>query len=501
MTLIGLALYILAGANRVPFHGDESTILYTTRDMSYLLNNQMEHISYSDAPETISSTAATEQDLRLLNGTVARYVYGFFAMHPKTRQPFEPINEQWDWGAGWGYNLETGRLPTTLQLNRARLLSSLLLVGAMLSLYGLTRRIGGPIAALIAAAYFTLNPALLLNGRRAMMESSWLLFGLLSLYIAVGMCWRIQGTWPIPFGNHRRALRSVPLSGYVFLGGTLGLALASKHTALFYVAAVFGAVLFAPLLAKRRLWRIHAVGVPLMITVLIGMFLALNPAWWSDPIRRLGEVMHLRSVLLAGQSETFGGYASTGERLAGLLRQGFIVPAQYYEVANWKELIGAQIAAYEQSGLQGVSIGGSVAGALVVIGLVAVGVMACVRALINPDSVMVRPAEPEQTNFKIGRKEIVARSASEGIELERAAQADVDAAVPTPLPAMGAWVALWLGLAGLAAAVTTPLEWQRYYLPLYPAIAVFLGVGVMVIVRAVAKQRQGAVRQTPTDSL
>jgi len=52
---------------------------------------------------------------------------------------------------------------------------------------------------------------------------------------------------------------------------------------------------------------------------------------------------------------------------------------------------------------------------------------------------------------------------------------------------MGAWVALWLGLAGMGAALSTPLEWQRYYLPLYPAIAVFLGVGIMAIVRVLSK--------------
>jgi hypothetical protein len=54
---------------------------------------------------------------------------------------------------------------------------------------------------------------------------------------------------------------------------------------------------------------------------------------------------------------------------------------------------------------------------------------------------------------------------------------------------MGAWVALWLGIAGMAAGISTPLEWQRYYLPLYPAIALFLGVGVMELVRAFVRWR------------
>ena len=490
--LIGLSLYILAGAKLVPFHGDESTILYTTRDVSYVLNNQMDHVVYSAAPEKIGPSAAAEQELRLLNGTVARYVYGYFAMNQKTRQPFEPVNEQWDWGASFGYNLETGHMPTTLQLNRARLISSIFLVGAMLSLYGLTRLIGGRGAALIAVLYFTFNPAVLINGRRAMMESSWLFFGLLAMWMAAWLCMRIRGVPRRPnrffsaVSRNSQPFMPVPLVMYLRLGGTLGLALASKHTALFYVVAALGSVTLAPLWAKRRIWLKHVFGLPLMLVTMIGVFLLLNPAWWGDPIGRLSEVMQMRSVLLTGQIATFDGYADTGERLTGLIRQAFVVQPQYYEVANWKDVIADQITAYEQSGWQGVSIGGSMIGAMAVIIIVLVGMVACVRALFQREKIVIQSAMPSAQSETVVYRAIPFEQ--DGISIQPDADISPPPIVETIWPSpMGAWVALWLGLAGMGAALSTPLEWQRYYLPLYPAIAVFLGVGIMAIVRVLSK--------------
>lgn len=474
LVLILLSLYILSGAESVPFHGDEATILYTTRDFYAIIQGGMGKVLYSSNPDAIGPSAQAEQELRLLNGTVARYAYGLFSLNRRTGQPYEPINEQWDWGAGYGYNIETGHMPQTISLNRARTISCLFLIGALWSLYGLARRIGGPGVAIIAALYFTFNPAILINGRRAMMESSWLFFGLLGLAIAADLCERIHGRLLSPdkmFSTLPKGhFAPVSLRLYIQLGGALGLALASKHTSLFYIGAALAAVMLAPLWAKRRILGKHMIGIPLALAVMILVFLVLNPAWWGDPVSRLSEVLRLRSNLLAGQTATFGGYADLNERLAGFVRQAFIVQPQYYEVANWKDFIASEIAAYEASGWQGVSIGGSAIGALAVIGLVVVGVFTCIRALFA--KAMSLP-------------ELKLHGVQEVVESNPRVVSQTFKLWPSP---MGAWVALWMGLAGLGAAITTPLEWQRYYLPLYPAIAIFLGVGIMVLVRAVTQR-------------
>jgi hypothetical protein len=38
-------------------------------------------------------------------------------------------------------------------------------------------------------------------------------------------------------------------------------------------------------------------------------------------------------------------------------------------------------------------------------------------------------------------------------------------------------VAVWLVSALLAALLLTPIEWQRYYLPVYPPLMAVMGVG------------------------
>src|SRR5262245_56840339 len=94
--LLCLAVYMLAGVPYVPLHGDEPTVIYTARDFYYIaVQGDMRHVLYSDTPESIAPEAATEQDLRLLNGTLTRYLYGFAAY--SAGYSFEQINGQWDW--------------------------------------------------------------------------------------------------------------------------------------------------------------------------------------------------------------------------------------------------------------------------------------------------------------------------------------------------------------------------------------------------------------------
>ena len=69
-----LAVFILVGKSSVSFHGDESTQIYMARDYYYqFIERDMSKILYAES-WTIS---ATEQHLRLLNGTIAKYTVGW----------------------------------------------------------------------------------------------------------------------------------------------------------------------------------------------------------------------------------------------------------------------------------------------------------------------------------------------------------------------------------------------------------------------------------------
>jgi len=404
--LIALATYILAGTPLAPFHGDESTQIYMSRDYAYqFLQHDMSRIRYSNSPEN-----PAEQYLRLINGAINKYLIGL-AWHLGGFQ-LSDVNEQWDWGAGWDYNQRSGHIPTEGLLLAARWPSALLLAAGAAVMFALGRMLGGPPAAYLASLYYALNPPLLLNGRRAMMEGSAAFFGLLVV---------LAGVW---------YLRQHNLRSGITLGIVGGLALASKHTTVFAVGAVFGVCVFDVIVRTRQGVSLHG-AASLITAVLLALltFYLLNPGWWGDPIGRAGYVLQLRQALLDTQVRAFGGYASFGDRLIGFARQTLLALPQYYEAPEWSGYIGGQIAAYEASVWRGVSIGGSLPGALALSGMIGAGAWALVRNR--------RLSVPLRWLFGV-----------------------------------------WALAVMLSTLLLTPIEWQRYYLPAYPTVGLLAALGV-----------------------
>ncbi|MCA9914859.1 MAG: phospholipid carrier-dependent glycosyltransferase, partial [Anaerolineae bacterium] len=275
--------------------------------------------------------------------------------------------------------------------------------------------IRGQLVGVLASAIYVLNPAVLLNGRRAMMEGSMLAFTLLAMLL---------GLW---------VLRKQSWQRVILLGIVAGLAVASKHTAVFTVAAVFAGIGFFWLWQTfhnqqwhellSRLAYLFSAGILALV-----VFFALNPAWWGDPIGRAQEVLERRSELLAGQTATFGGYEDFGAKVGGFWRQGFVVEPMYAEteidgfISNQPELIQQ----YDVSITSGVSFGFIGGSALLI--LVIIGVGALLRGFI---------------------------------------------------PQGDAWLlGIWAVAMLLLTLLLTPLEWQRYYLPAYPVIGIFAALGI-----------------------
>ncbi|MBZ0278947.1 MAG: glycosyltransferase family 39 protein [Anaerolineae bacterium] len=409
-----LIVYILAGTTTAPFHGDESTQIYMSRDYAYqFIQHDLSKIAYSPNP-----ASPTEQHLRLLNGTVSKYLIGL-AWH-LAGYTLDDVNDQWDWGADWNYNQANGHAPSADLLLVTRWSSALLLAAGVVVIFALGDQLGGKPAAYLASLYYALNPALLLNGRRAMMEGSFTLFSLLTV---------LAGIWFIEKMTWKRAL---------LLGGIGGLALASKHTALFTVVAIWGGCgvyALIPLLSKS-VSGLSPRLIPLLFAGLVagGVFLALNPAWWDNPVERPGDVLALRSDLLQIQVDVFGGYSGVGDKIAGFWRQGLIALPQYYEVAGGDGYIGDQITVYESSPWHGVSVGGSAVGAALFLAIIGAGLWTLLRA----------PLDKRPRYWLVG-----------------------------------GWALAMI----VTTLLLTPLEWQRYYLPVYPALGLLGTVGLTRITR------------------
>ncbi len=278
--------------------------------------------------------------------------------------------------------------------------------------------LGGRQVAYVASLFYALNPALLVNGRRAMMEGGLTFFSLLVVLAGIG--WVRRRRWGLA----------------LLLGIAAGLAVATKHTGVLTVAAVLGACgLYLVVTTHRSTWRgtlpqLMAAGVVALV-----VFYWLNPVWWGAPVARAGEVLTARQDLLAGQTATFGGYADRLDQLAGFLRQAFLVTPQYYEVDGWDVHLSDQIARYEASPWTGVRVSGPVA--LIWGGLVLLGAWRLLR-----DGTLARE---------------------------------------------GRWIiGLWTSAMVLSTWLLTPLEWQRYYLPVYPALSLLGALGAATLLDRIA---------------
>ncbi len=411
--ILALAAYILAGTTLTPFHADEATQIYMSHDYAYqFLQGDLNLVTYHDPP-----ISQQEQDLRMLNGSVNKYLVGL-AWHLAGFN-VEQLNQQWDWGADYNYNTTTNHAPSQELLIASRIPSAVLLATGVLWIFLIGMQLGGRPTAYLAALFYALNPLLLVNGRRAIMEGSFIAFTLLTVLAAI---------WWVKASHNRIWLAAI------LLGAAAGLALASKHTALFVIVPLLSACFLwalagAVCIESRQQGIRGLVSLLVVGAVAVLIFYILNPVWWGDPLNRAGEVLALRERLLSEQTAVFGGYSGIGASIAGFFSHIFVGLPQYFEVAGWENYIGDQIAAYETSFWKGISIGGSTIGGLILLALTLAGF---VRLFLKSP-------------------------VSNGVRV---------------------LVFVWGASALASTLLLTPLDWGRYYLPAIPVVGVLSAYGL-----------------------
>lgn len=423
LTLIGL--YVMAGVTLVPFHGDESTLIYMGRDYYYhFVDGDMSKVRYNET----WSISPTEQHLRLLNGTIPKYLFGWITYI--RGNSFEDINGQWDWSTDYNSNFNRGNIPTEALLMPARTISAVQLAFAIFIFFAIARFVFNRPIAYIASLYLTLNPAILINGRRAMMEGSHLLGMMLVIFAGVIVIHQRKG-WQL-----------------ILLGVVSGLALAAKHPNAIVIGLVYfacGSYVLVQSIRNTKSFNRQTthfvIGLVLSGFLALSVFYVLNPAWWGAPIDRAGEVLTLRNELLDLQIRQFDTYFTVADQINGLLNFMFVAQPQYYEVPQWSlyTAITTQIEIYNQSIWSGIAIGGSPVGGIIVALLTGFGILHLVR--------------------------------NSGFCAEHR------------------WLILIWGIGiVIITFLLTPLEWQRYYLPIYPFIGLMLGYTVYTIANSLWKR-------------
>ncbi len=410
-------LYVLAGVAVTPIHADEFMQMAMARDVFYLARGQMDRVRF--APPIMPDT---EQDLRLLNGPLNKNLIGVAWILAGRSDTALPGIFAWAMPLAW--NASQGNVPDADALRLARWPSALLTALGVVAIFGLCWQIGKAWLAYPAALLYALDPAILLNGRRAVMEGGLLLCTLLLIGVAVWIAQRVSARSPNDFPP-----LSLTLAPYALLGVIAGLTVAAKHTGVIAVVAVFAALLWIawPQMGWRALAWLIIAGLLALLT-----FFVLNPAYWSDPLAVARAVLVDRSALLARQIQSDpAAYSSPLQRIAGTLTEPLIGAPQYYEAPTWNGVIDDAIRAYEASPWGGWPPW--------------VGVVVTFAALIGLGGVV----------FRAVRK------------------ADPAARV----------LVIWFG-AELAGALAVPIRWQRYYLPMLLPMLVLAAYAVWLVLMA-----------------
>jgi hypothetical protein len=406
-----LGAYVWAGMALTPFHGDEAMVIYMSRDFATAFIHREPSRLMSRGPFEIGS----DPQLRIINGSLARHVVGLTWFLRGFTEDDLPPSPGWDWGKDYAGNLAEGRRPSDALLRAGRTGSTLFLALSVAVVFGIAWNIGGGVPAYVVSGLYAVHPAVLLNGRRAMAEGAMLLFGLLTIFVAVVI-------------SRRRAEgQSLGMGWWLALTAAAGAALVSKHTAVAFVVGAFVWILVSGI-ERRGDMSANALLPRLLLSGLgtVAIVLALSPALWLDPAARLRDLVQLRADLIDLQvSSDPRAPMSAGQRVGQLAVQPFLALPMYFESPTWagETPIALEIARYSASPLSGVRFGNVCGGALMALAIIGLA------GLLT-----------DRSSFRLG-------------------------------------LLVWLAMTG-AMLLVNPLPWQRYYLPWIPVVLLLAGLGV-----------------------
>lgn len=301
------SILYFSGIREVPFHPDESTQIFMSRDVQIFFS-QPSLLFYN--PAEIENV---RQRYRLLDPPLSRWFIGI----AQWIFTLPPLQSDWDWAKTWQENYEMGALPANDNLFISRFSVSFVFPLLLYVAYRTGERIGGKSTAWLNLIFTATNSLILLHTRRAMAESLLLFFASLSIYLLIK---QKQYAWLI----------AIPVA----------LAFNAKYSA----APLFLAGLICSLLTstKRRISiRQTLKSVALYSIIFVSITLLLNPVLWSNPFEAIKAAVTERQSLLFAQTQTIGGYnpAQTPQtipaRLLALTAQVFIAPPAIADIGNY----------------------------------------------------------------------------------------------------------------------------------------------------------------------
>lgn len=430
--LAALSLYVFLGTPLATYHGDESYYIWSSNDFDILF--------LQGKPQDLLVHSLWETDAgyhRLLGSTVSRYSIGL-SWYLAGMTADELPDSGYLWGENYDDNMGRGLIPNNYRLTVYRMPSAIYFSLSIGVIFLLGKHLGGRRSAYIAAFLYTVNPVVLLNGRRAMQEAPLLFFGLLTMLIAAQMAARRERGEKIGIGR------------WIGLIVVAALTVSSKQSGFIYVAAAYGWISLPELIRLRlhNLGGFIALHAKFIVTIVLTLILifVLNPALWTDPIARVKDILDGRQDAMRVQVDIDPNAPTTVEQRAlDMVTQPFMTPVWHYELApvRYSQAQQDEIDRYMASPLSGIQFGFFIGGALTLLALMGL--------IIN------------------------------GIPRLR----------PNPSWAAALGLYVWLGI-NVLVLITTPLPWQRYYLPYIPIVTLLVAIALDTLLSNRANRIQDA---------
>lgn len=418
---IAYLVFLLATLPFVPFHPDEATYIFMSRDLDRILESGTLSVCWRIGGGSDPLQVERERDCPL-----ARYSIGL----ARIAGNLPATDSNWDWNVDWEQNLEQGAVPSDDLLFLSRIPQTLMLFLAVLLMARIGGRLGGGAGAVSAGVLFGLNSQILLHARRAMSESA-LLLGMILVVAVVLEQKKAAG----------RLVRAIWMP--LLVGAMLAFAVLAKYSGLLLApVALAGMFIGTGETSSRRIFLRGAVRCGVMVLGFLAVFLAFNPVFWCDPIGTLSAVVAERQRLLGEQASALRTAASAlmlGSlplRLLAVLYELFFAPLAFWDIPNYAEMTAAAESAYLSLPFHSLTAGG--------FGAVLSGLL-----------------------FLFGMGVVTARSLRRGVH------------------AGWRIAAIWFLAVFVGIIAGVPILWQRYYLPLIPIGAAFGAVAIAAIVKEI----------------
>jgi 4-amino-4-deoxy-L-arabinose transferase-like glycosyltransferase len=430
---VACSLLYLPTLGSVPFHPDESSWIYMSRDFDTLVRLRIGDLVWwkGKAPNG-------DIGFQLLDAPLAKYQIGVARWVSGHRRE---VIANWDWRRPWDYNQASGAMPSPALLHWARVSSVVAAVLSFVVFFLIAEPIVGILPAAAATLLLAIHPFEPLHARRAMAESAAQLFLMLAMWAIIRLAVSSDAD------RIRAAVRSAGA------GVALGLAVSAKQNAaaiapLGVVAAVM-MPMFWPASISRRL-AAAALNTAVLVAASLLTFFVLNPVLYSQPIHAGRDMITMRRNLVQQQvaSSDNGGSVDTIHSVPSRLRAAydeiFWRPPDTNESMTYAELQPSG-RAYEKNYL--VRFWNVTLARVAFLLLTAMGLVIAILEIVR-----------------------------------RRFAAD---ARPLLL------VTLWLLAEVAFVALFIPLDWQRYFLPLLPPVCVLAALGASWLMQLLYSPRAG----------